>query len=192
MTACPIPETELTGRRVTKLKGMEPDANEVVIEDGYRTSEDLHKSLQDRWRGETWLEMKAEAGQPGAASKTRRVKVDRKRKAEDELPTKDDLQETDHGDEVPDDDNDDDDDDDDDPGQDEGPGGAQECPLGGVADLRGRSQLQEHRSILSKECAWHWSHCCRSCSQEVRPSAKARQSYLSWMSCLNPQTFQQG
>eukprot|EP00435_Cladocopium_sp_Y103_P016659 s60_g4.t1 len=98
MTSCPIPETDLSGKRITKLKGMNPSDKDVVIEDDYKNSDDPHKSLQDRWKGETWLEMKAEAAQPGAAPKTRKVKVDRKRKAEDELPTKDDVQEIDDDD----------------------------------------------------------------------------------------------
>ena len=103
MTSCPVPESDLSGRRLTKLKGMSPDAKEVVIEDDYKTSEDPHKSLQDRWKGETWLEMKAEAAQSSAAKKTRKGKAEaeRKRKAEADLPTKDEVQEGEE-DEVPD------------------------------------------------------------------------------------------
>ena len=79
-----LDENKLTGIRRTKLKGMFAGAEEVVINDDYKTSEDPHRSLQDRLAGETWLEIKPETkAAQGPTSKTRRVKVERKRKAYD-------------------------------------------------------------------------------------------------------------
>eukprot|EP00435_Cladocopium_sp_Y103_P023442 s1426_g5.t1 len=84
--ACPLDENELTGIRQTKLKGMFQGAEQVIINDDYKTSEDPHRSLQDRWTGETWLEIKPETkAAQGPSSKTRKIKLDKKRKAEDEI-----------------------------------------------------------------------------------------------------------
>ena len=95
MTSLPIPEEELSGLRKTKVKGMSSTSEAIILEDDYKESDDPHRSLQDRWRGETWLEIKATSRQPQSeASKARKVKVDRKRKADDPLPSKEEMAET--------------------------------------------------------------------------------------------------
>ena len=58
---CPIDEDKLTGVRKTKLKGMHPNAEEVKIEDDFKESDEPNKTLQERWTGETWFELKPEA-----------------------------------------------------------------------------------------------------------------------------------
>ena len=57
---CPVDESELTGRRITKIIPMMTGASETTIEDDYTTSEAPHRQLQERWRGETRFQMKQE------------------------------------------------------------------------------------------------------------------------------------
>ena len=54
----------LTGIRKTKLKGLHPQAELVEINDDYKESDDPTRSLQDRWTGETWFEMRPSAQDP--------------------------------------------------------------------------------------------------------------------------------
>ena len=87
-------EDDLTGQRKTKIKLLNSTSEAVVIEDNYKESDDPHRALQDRWSGETWLELKREAKETKDVSKTRKVKVERKRKADSsELPSKEELEE---------------------------------------------------------------------------------------------------
>ena len=77
----PLREESLTGFRRTKLKGLHDGALEVAIEDDYKESEDPQRSLQDRWLGETWLEIKEDAPElPPAAKKKKTAPSGRKRK----------------------------------------------------------------------------------------------------------------
>ena len=94
MTVIPVSEDDLTGQRRTKIRLLNSTSEAVVIEDNYKESDDPHRALQDRWSGETWLELKREAKETKDASKSRKVKVERKRKAESsELPSKEELEE---------------------------------------------------------------------------------------------------
>ena len=51
--ACPVDEAKLTGKRVTKIKPMTTGAQEVIIEDDYKTDDAPQRQLQERWRGQT-------------------------------------------------------------------------------------------------------------------------------------------
>ena len=86
IAALPVSEEFLTGRRVTKLKGLHKDAEAVEIEDDYKLSDEPNRSMQERWTGQTWFEMKKDTKFPEEKSKSRKVtKESKKRKAEDDV-----------------------------------------------------------------------------------------------------------
>ena len=102
MTAVPVLEDDLTGRRKTKLKGLSTNAEEIIIEDDCKESDDPHRALQDCWRGETWLEPKAESRDAKNVNESRRVKPEHKRKADmKELPSRKELEKEEEADLQP-------------------------------------------------------------------------------------------
>ena len=74
--ACPIDEAKLTGKRVTKVKAMTTGAQEVVIEDDYKTDNAPQRQLQERWRGQTRFQIEEDVKRPKITPKE---KSDRKR-----------------------------------------------------------------------------------------------------------------
>eukprot|EP00435_Cladocopium_sp_Y103_P069725 s59_g33.t2 len=94
VATAPIDEQDLTGMRKTKVRSVQAGSEEMVeIEDDFKTAEDPTRSLQDRWVGETWLEIKNEA--KAAAPKQKSLRPSRasiKRKAEEEIK-KDEIEE---------------------------------------------------------------------------------------------------
>ena len=72
-TTMPYAEEDLTGARKTKIRGLQGDSPEVAIEDDYKTAHDPNRALQERWLGETWLEIKESAKPSGPPSKARRA-----------------------------------------------------------------------------------------------------------------------
>ena len=74
----------LTGIRKTKLKGLHPQAELVEINDDYKESDDPTRSLQDRWTGETWFEMRPAAQDPVLKRPRKTPKSGTKRKPEEE------------------------------------------------------------------------------------------------------------
>ena len=89
MNTLPVDEGDLTGRRLTKIRNAQTGSDSGEIEDDFHQSEDPNRSLQDRWTGETWLELKESSKQYPGAVKTRKVssKPSTKRKAEADLET---------------------------------------------------------------------------------------------------------
>ena len=87
----PIDEQDLTGLRKTRVGSMQSGSDEIIeIQDDFKTSEDPIRSLQDRWVGETWLEIKNEAKAAAPKQKTLRpTRTSTKRKAESEIPKED-------------------------------------------------------------------------------------------------------
>ena len=87
----PIDEQDLTGLRKTKVRSVQSGSDEIIeIQDDFKTSEDPIRSLQDRWVGETWLEIKNEAKAAAPKQKTLRpTRTSTKRKAESEIPKED-------------------------------------------------------------------------------------------------------
>ena len=80
----PVDEEMLTGVRKTKVNSLLPPSEIVEIHDDYKEGDEPTRSLQDRWTGETWFEMKSSAQDPvmKKARKTPRSGV--KRKPEEE------------------------------------------------------------------------------------------------------------
>jgi hypothetical protein len=62
--ACPIDEAKLTGKRVTKVKAMTTGAQEVVIEDDYKSDNAPQRQLQERWRGQTRFQIEEDVKRP--------------------------------------------------------------------------------------------------------------------------------
>lgn len=58
--SCPFSDDQLTGVRKTFLKPLVEGAQEVVIEDNYKTVDEPQRLLQERWTGETHFEIKPE------------------------------------------------------------------------------------------------------------------------------------
>lgn len=58
-------EDQLTGKRRTIVRPIVENAPEAVIEDDFKTSEDPMRLLQERWKGETWFEIKPEHSSGG-------------------------------------------------------------------------------------------------------------------------------
>ena len=75
-TSCPAAEDELTGRRVTILRGLQENSEQFEINDDYKESEDPNRSLQDRWVGETKFEMKQSVPKPGREKREKPLPVD--------------------------------------------------------------------------------------------------------------------
>ena len=91
MQSVPVDEDSLSGRRRTRLKGLHENAEMTEIVDDYKEVNEPNRSLQERWLGETWLEIKREAACPPLeTAKQRRVtKTQRKRKAQETVPEED-------------------------------------------------------------------------------------------------------
>lgn len=64
-SSCPMKEDQLTGKRRTIVRPIVENAPEAVIEDDFKTSEDPMRLLQERWKGETWFEIKPEHSSGG-------------------------------------------------------------------------------------------------------------------------------
>ena len=74
--ACPIDEAKLTGKRVTKMRAMTTGAQEVVIEDDYKSDDAPQRQLQERWRGQTRFLIEEDVKRPKITPKE---KSDKKR-----------------------------------------------------------------------------------------------------------------
>ena len=80
----PLTEDQLTGKRITVIRPMVEGADEVSLEDNFKTADEPHRQLQERWRGESRFEIKEEESLD--ARKSRRVsKKGQKRKNVEEV-----------------------------------------------------------------------------------------------------------
>ena len=93
----------LTGLRKTKVRSVQSKSDEgIEIQDDFKTSDDPTRSLQNRWIGETWLEIKNEAKAAAPKQKTMRATCpSMKRKADSEIHKEDFNEESDDDGEAP-------------------------------------------------------------------------------------------
>ena len=81
LSTCPMSLDELTGRRMTIIKPLHQGAVETTrLEDDFLTSDDPGRALQERWIGETRLEVKPSGDEEGRPTKQRRKEVNRGKK----------------------------------------------------------------------------------------------------------------
>ena len=58
IASVPIDLDDLTGKRKTIIRPVIAGSSETTLEDNFKDSSDPSRSLQERWTGETWLEIK--------------------------------------------------------------------------------------------------------------------------------------
>ena len=73
LNALPVDEDQLTGQRKTKLRGIHDKSEPTTIEDNYKETDQPGRSHQERWVGETWLELKKTAAPSTPAARVPRT-----------------------------------------------------------------------------------------------------------------------
>ena len=73
LNALPVDEDQLTGQRRTKLRGIHDKSEPTTIEDNYKETDQPGRSLQERWVGETWLELTKTAAPSTPAARVPRT-----------------------------------------------------------------------------------------------------------------------
>ena len=90
-TTCPFDDASLTGVRQTRLRGIPKGSETVKLEDNYKESEEPNRLMQERWIGETWLEIKPES-RPAKTRKSMISQTTTGQKRKSENADRDDVQ----------------------------------------------------------------------------------------------------
>ncbi|CAK9007936.1 unnamed protein product, partial [Durusdinium trenchii] len=78
VASSPVPEDRLTGVRKTYVQPAVPGSNKITLEDDFRESDEPHRHLQERWTGETWLEISTASASAPTSRGTKRQKEEGK------------------------------------------------------------------------------------------------------------------
>ena len=90
-TTCPFDDASLTGVRQTRLRGIPKGSETVKLEDNYKESDEPNRLMQERWIGETWLEIKPES-RPAKTRKSMISQTTTGQKRKSENADRDDVQ----------------------------------------------------------------------------------------------------
>ena len=79
----PVPEDQLTGRRITEIQPLTQGSRSTIFEDDFKTVDAPHRQLQERWKGQTRFEIKPDVKRAKTTPKERST---RKRDASSSEP----------------------------------------------------------------------------------------------------------